>query len=174
MSERTNGYADAIIAVATAENKLVEVKSELADFAQAVNQNDKLRTSLSDRLLPSATRIQIVDDLLGGKASDATRALVSMIVGAGRGAELPEIVAAVAQKAAASVGHQLAVVRTAVPLTEDQKLRLAKALEGKVGGNIQLQNVVDPDVVGGAITTIGDTVLDGSVSSRLQQMRESL
>ena len=174
MSDRTTGYADAMIAVAKAENNLDVVKAQMADFSSAVQSNDELRTALSDRLLPAAARAQIVDDLLEGKALDTTRALIGMVVTSGRGSELAEITEAFISQAASASGHQLATVRTAVALTEDQKVRLARALEGKVGGSIELQNIVDPSVVGGAITTIGDTVLDGSVSTRLQQMRETL
>ncbi len=174
MSERITGYADAMIAVAGAENNLDVVKSQMAEFSQAVQQNEELRSALGNRLLPAATRTQIVDDLLAGKALDTTRALVALVVGAGRGSELPQIVDSFIERAATASGHQLATVRTAVPLTEDQKTRLARALESKVGGSIELQNIVDPDVIGGAITTIGDTVLDGSVNTRLQQMRETL
>ncbi len=174
MSERITGYADAMIAVADAEQNLDVVKSQMADFSQAVQQNDELRTALGDRLLPAATRAQIVDDLLADKAVDATRALIGMVVSSGRGSELPQIVESFIERAASASGRQLATVRTAVPLTEDQKTRLAQALESRVGGTIELQNVVDPSVVGGAITTIGDTVLDGSVNTRLQKMRETL
>lgn len=174
MSDRITGYADAMVAVASAENNLEVVKSQMAEFSQAVQQNDELRSALGDRALPAATRVQIVDDLLDGKALDTTRALIGLVVSSGRGSELTQIVDSLIERAASASGHQLATVRTAIPLTDDQKTRLARALESKVGGTIELQNIVDPDVVGGAVTTIGDTVLDGSVNTRLQQMRETL
>ena len=174
MSDRTIGYADAMIAVAGAEQNIDAVKSQMADFAHAVQQNDELRTALGNRQLPAANRSQIVDDLLAGKALDTTRALIGMVVSAGRGSELVAITDAFISRAATASGRQVATVRTAVALTEDQKTRLRVALEGKVGGNIELQNVIDPTVVGGAVTTIGDTVIDGSVNRRLQQMRDTL
>ena len=68
----------------------------------------------------------------------------------------------------------MAVVRSAVALTEDQKVRLGQALSASAGGPIELENIVDPNVIGGAVTTIGDTVIDGSLRTKLNQMHDAL
>ncbi|MEM9651708.1 MAG: ATP synthase F1 subunit delta [Actinomycetota bacterium] len=174
MSDRIAGYADALLAVARAEGNLESTRSQLGDVARAVAGNEELRSTLSNNLLPAATRGQIVDDVLGGKASDTTRALVGMIVSAGRGSELGAIVSAFVNAAAAAGGNRVAVVRSAVALSEDQKARLAQALSAQAGTAIELENIVDPDVIGGAVTTIGDTVIDGSVRTKLNQMHDAL
>lgn len=174
MSDRIAGYADALLAVARAEGNVDGTRSQLGDVARAFEGNDELRSTLSNNLLPAATRAQIVDDVLGGKASDTTRALVGMIVSAGRGAELGAIVNAFVDAAAAAGGNRVAVVRSAVALSEDQKARLAQALSAQAGTAIELENIVDPDVIGGAVTTIGDTVIDGSVRTKLNQMHDAL
>lgn len=173
-ADRVAGYADALLSVARAEGNLETTRSQLREFTQAVQGNDELRTALSNNLLPAATRGQIVDDLLAGKASDTVRALVGMVVSAGRGAELGEIVDSFAQRAASASGNRVAVVRSAVALTDDQKSRLAQALTASTGAPVELENIVDPDVIGGAVTTIGDTVIDGSLRTKLNQMHEAL
>jgi F-type H+-transporting ATPase subunit delta len=66
------------------------------------------------------------------------------------------------------------MVRTAVPLTDEQRSRLTEAIGNAVGAPVELQVTVDPTVVGGAVTTIGDTVIDGSIRSRLNKMRDLL
>ncbi|MGI9595130.1 MAG: ATP synthase F1 subunit delta [Acidimicrobiales bacterium] len=173
-TDRIEGYADAILAVARAEGNLETTRSQLGDVARAVEANEQLRSSLSNNLLPAATRGQIVDDILAGKASDTVRALVGMIVSAGRGGDLSAIVSAFSVAAAASSGSRVAVVRTAVALNEDQKARLGKALSVQAGTPIELENIVDPEVIGGAVTTIGDTVIDGSLRTKLNQMHDAL
>ncbi len=173
-ADRNAGYADALLAVARAEGNLETTRSQLGDVARAVDANEELRSSLSNNLLPAATRGQIVDDILAGKASDTTRALVGMIVSAGRGGDLSAIVSAFASAAAASSGSRVAVVRSAVALTEDQKARLSQALGAQAGGPIELENIVDPEVIGGAVTTIGDTVIDGSLRTKLNQLHDAL
>ncbi len=173
-ANRVDGYAQALLSVARAEGNVDGVRSQLRDVARAVAGNDELRASLSNNLLPAATRTQIVDDILGGKSSDVVRGLVGMIVSSGRGGELAEIVDSFVNAAAAASGKRVATVRSAVALSADQQSRLAHALSSTVGGPVELENIVDPDVVGGAVTTIGDTVIDGSLRTRLNQMREAL
>ena len=173
-TDRIAGYAEALLSVARAEGDLETTRSQLRDVARAVEGNEELRSSLSNNLLPAATRSQIVDDLLAGKTSDTVRALVGLVVSAGRGGELSDIVNAFGDRAASASGNRVAVVRSAVPLTDDQKARLAQALTASAGGPVELENIVDPDVIGGAVTTIGDTVIDGSLRTKLNQMHEAL
>jgi F-type H+-transporting ATPase subunit delta len=168
------GYADALLAVASSDGDLASTKAQLLDVARAVEGNEELRSSLSNNLLPSAVRGQIVSDLLANKASTTVQALVSLIVTAGKGAQLGEIVNTFAANAASASGKNLAIVRTAVPLSDSQRTRLATALASTAGGEVEIQEEIDPSVVGGVVTTIGDTVIDGSLRTRLNQIREAL
>ena len=70
-------------------------------------------------------------------------------------------------------GKVLAEVRSAVPLTDDQKGRLADALNRSTGKDVEVAVVVDESVLGGLVTRIDDQVIDGSVRSRLSQLREA-
>lgn len=174
MSDQITGYAEALLAVARADGNTDTVKGELVAVANAVDSNEELRSSLANNLLPSATRNQILDDVLGGKVSDTARGLAAMIVGAGKGAQFGEIVQAFVAASASSAGKSVATVRSAVALSDDQQSRLAAALKQKMGNDVEVQVVVDPTVVGGAVTTIGDTVIDGSLRTRLNKMRSTL
>lgn len=174
MSDRHTGYAHAMLNVAQAEGNVAGISSEIFNIGQAVGNSEELRNALSDRAIPADRRQQIVEDLLGGKASSATVGLVSMVVGAGRGGELPKIASELAGLAANEQGRQVATVRSAVALTEDQQQRLAAALKQSTGTDVDIQVVIDPTVVGGVVTSIGDTVIDGSIRSRLSKLRETL
>ena len=174
MSDRVQGYADAMFAVASAEGDLRGISDELFAVGRVVDSNDELRSTISDARIPAERRIQIMDDLLDGKARQATTGLVSMVVAAGRGADLGKIASALAEKAAQSQGKQVATVRSAVALSDDQRNRLADALRAKLGTDVDVNVIQDPSVVGGLVTTVGDTVIDGSVRTRLSRLRESL
>jgi F-type H+-transporting ATPase subunit delta len=174
MTDRIDGYAQALLSVARAEGDVDVVRTELAEVARAVAGNEELRTTLGNNLLPAAVRGQIVDDILANRATDATRALVGMIASAGRGGELSDIVQSFLRQAAGGGGRRVAEVRSAVPLTEDQKARISKALSARLGTDVELETIIDPEVVGGIVTTIDDTVIDGTLRSRLHQMRETL
>jgi F-type H+-transporting ATPase subunit delta len=100
--------------------------------------------------------------------------LVSLAVGAGRGADLPAIVRALVERSAASRNKAVAEVRSAVPLSTDQTTRLAAAIKSATGKDVEIKVVIDPSVLGGLVTQIGDTVIDGSVRHRLNQVREAI
>lgn len=173
VEDRVGGYAEALLAVAIAEGRVSEIEDELFAVSQALRGNEDLRTALSDAHVPITTRQQIVEDLLGRRASATTVALVSMVVGAGRAGDLPAIVDSMVEKSAASRNRGVARVRSAIELTDEQQARLALAIAAATGTEVDVRVIVDPSVMGGVITELGDDIIDGSVRSRLNQMRES-
>ncbi|MBA2609015.1 MAG: ATP synthase F1 subunit delta [Actinobacteria bacterium] len=174
MGVRAEGYAAAFYAVAEAEDAVAAVEDELHAVARALESNDELRTTLTDQAVPAELRQGIVEDLLGSRANPVTTSLVSFVVGAGRARELPAIVDAFVAKAADSRAEAVAEVRSAVALDDDQKARLAAALSKETGKKISVKVTVDPSVLGGIVAQIGDTVIDGSVRHRLDQLKESV
>lgn len=168
---RTLAYADALFGVARSEGNLAAVEDELFRFARILEGNDELRTTLTDAALPVSRRQQIVEDLLGGQANPITTSLLSMVVGAGRSRDLPAIVDELVRISAAEGNKEVAEVRSAVALTDDQKVRLAEALGKATGKQVEVKVVLDPSVLGGLVAQVGDTVIDGSVKTKLQQLK---
>ena len=159
--------------MARAEGTLGEVEDELFRFSQTLQGNDELRDALTNPGIPASRRQQIVEDLLGGRASPTTVALVSMVVGTGRARELPAIIHKLVEMSAAEANKEVAEVRSAVPLTGDQRERLAKVLGQATGKQVEVKVVVDPSVLGGIVAQVGDTVIDGSVRSRLDKLKNA-
>jgi F-type H+-transporting ATPase subunit delta len=174
MSDRAIAYAEAFLGIAQAEGQLERLEDELFRVARAYEGNDALRSSLTDVVIPVERRMGIVEDLLGAKAAALTTAMVSFLVGAGRARELPAVADAFVARAAEYRQEAVAEVRSAIPLSPDQQARLAQALGQATGKRVTVKVVVDPSVMGGLIARVGDTVIDGSVRSRLDQMKESL
>ncbi|MEO6125456.1 MAG: ATP synthase F1 subunit delta [Ilumatobacteraceae bacterium] len=171
---RIEGYAKALFEIARAEGSLDEVEDELFRFARSYESSDALRNALTDDMIPAAKRQAIVEDLLGGKATSTTTQLVSMVVGSGRGRDLPAIIDLLVARASSSKNLEVAEVRTAVALSDDQQARLSAALANATGKQVNLKVVVDPSVLGGIIATVGDTVIDGTVRTRLDQLKARL
>lgn len=171
---RIEGYARGLFEIARAEGTLDEVEDELFRFARSYESSESLRTALTDDQIPVAKRLAIVEDLLGGKATNTTTQLVSMVVGAGRGRDLPSIIDRLVARASSAKNLEVAEVRSAVPLTADQQTRLAAALTNATGKQLNLKVVIDPSVIGGLVATVGDTVIDGSVRTRIEQLKSRL
>ncbi|HUP86252.1 MAG TPA: ATP synthase F1 subunit delta [Acidimicrobiales bacterium] len=173
-ADRNDAYATALFEVARAEGNLERVEAELYQVARAVEGSDELRSKLTDQALPIELRQGIVEDLLADKAMPVTKALVSFVVGSGRARDLPAIIDLLVRRSADDRSESVADVRSAVPLDDDQQRRLAEALGRRTGKKVSVKVTVDPSVLGGIIATIGDTVIDGSIRRRLDQLKESL
>lgn len=174
MPDRLDGWAEGLVAVAAAEGDLATVEEDLFRFARTLEGSDELRSVLTDEAIPAGRRLGVITDLLGGRASPLSAALVSTVVAAGRARQLPEIVDRFVQRSAASRDRVVAEVRSATPLEGDQRDRLAEALGRATGKAVEVRVVIDPDVLGGLVAQIGDTVIDGSVRSRLDELRERI
>ena len=173
MSDRSDLYAQAMYSLIAAEGGSNEIQDELFRFSRILESNDELRQTLQDPHIPVERRIQIVEDLLGGRASGLTTGLVSLVVFNGRVRELPSMVERLLDLHAAGGDKVVAEVRSAVALTDDQKERLTAALKARTGKDVDIIVVIDLTVIGGVVTQIGDTVIDGSVRQRLSQLRET-
>jgi F-type H+-transporting ATPase subunit delta len=173
MSDRNEEYAEGLVKIARAEGQLSEVEDELFRFARILSGNDELRMALTDPQLPAERRQAVVEELLEGKALQTTRAIISFVVGTGRAADLPKIADHFVALAARERELEVAEVRTAVELDDAAKKRLADALAKATGKRIELKVIVDPTVLGGVVARIGDVVIDGSVRSRIEQLKET-
>jgi F-type H+-transporting ATPase subunit delta len=75
---------------------------------------------------------------------------------------------------AADANKEVAEVRSAVELSDDQKQRLVTALQAATGKQVELKVIIDPTVLGGIVAQVGDTVIDGSVKTQLQQLQSAI
>ena len=171
--EKIQGYAQAILAVASAESNGAQVEDEIYRFSQVLQSSEELKSALSDASIPSARRQQIVEDLLDGQATRTTVALVSMIVAAGMGSDIKAIADRVVGLGAESRDKAVAEVYSVVDLSSDQQQRLAAALKSATGKDVEMKIIIDESVMGGLLVQIEDEVIDGTVRTRLKQLREA-
>ena len=171
--EMIQGYAQAILAVASAESNGAQVEDEIYRFSQVLQSSEELKSTLSDASIPSARRQQIVEDLLDGQVTQTTVALVSMVVAAGMGSDIKAIADKVVGLGAESRDKAVAEVYSVVDLSSDQQQRLAAALKSATGKDVEMKIIIDESVMGGLLVQIEDEVIDGTVRTRLKQLREA-
>lgn len=171
---KVDAYARAILAIARAEDRVAPVEDDLFRFARVLEGSDPLRVALTDPQLPLERRVAVVDELTAGKALALSGALLGMVIGAGQVNDLAAIVDRFVELAAASREREVAEVRSAIELDDAQVARLAEALGRATGKAVEVKVIIDPSVLGGLVARIGDTVIDGSVRHRLDQMRAQL
>lgn len=163
----------AVLRDARCHDDLDEVTDELFRFRQTVLANPRLAVSLGDQDRAVEDRRRLVSTLVEGKVRPHTLVLSRRAVGAAQ-RTFEATMEHYLDLAAQMRGRAVAVVTTATGLTEDQRSRMAAQLERITGHPVDLQEVVDPDVLGGARVDLGDEVIDGTVASRLDQARREL
>ena len=161
------------VAAADKAGQLDALETELFDFNRVVVGNSELRQIITDRTVATAPKAALVAALLDGKVSTATAALAKQAVAARTGS-FEKAIAAFANTAAARRNRLLAQVRVAYAIDDDERQRLAAALAARYGREVHINTIVDPDIVGGISVAIGDEIVDGTVSSRLEDARRRI
>ena len=168
------GYAEALFTVVRAEDELERVSDELFRVGKLVESNYELKQALQDPGVDLSQRVKLLEELLADKVSPHTLGLLTFVVTQGRARQLPQILEEVSRLAAEARDSVVAEARTAIPLDARQREELAAALGKATGKKVELKVIVDPSVIGGVVAKVGDTVIDGSVRHRLEQLKEQV
>lgn len=153
--------------------QLDNVEDELFRLGRIVDADHGLRDALSNHRVPLAARQDLLTGLLAGKVSQPTSELARRAVAA-RDRTFDLTLENYLQLAASIRQRAVAQVRVARPLTEAQAERLRAALTRQLGREVNLQVTVDPEVLGGVRVQVGDEVIEGTVSSKLEEARRHL
>jgi len=159
---------------AAAKASDADVAGELFEVSRLVATNPELELALGSSLGDAKAKSDLVQKLLGGVASEATVLIVSELVRELRGRRLRRLLQSAIDIVASQSGRTVSTVTTAKPLTAEQAERLRATLSRTYGGEIALNQIIDAGVVGGIRVQIADDIIDGSISSRLTDLRQKL
>ncbi|MFI1567616.1 F0F1 ATP synthase subunit delta [Streptomyces sp. NPDC020490] len=147
---------------------LDDVEDELFRFGRILTSNTELRAALTDRKASVPAKVELLHRLLGGRAAATTERLVVRLVSAPRGRSLETGLDSLSRLAAERRDRLVAVVTSAVPLSDAQKQRLGAVLAKLYGRRMHLNIDVDPEVIGGIRVQVGDEVINGSIADRIE------
>lgn len=147
-----------------------DIEDELFRLGRLVDANPGLRSALSDQARSRADRQDLVSDLLTGHASDTTVGLARRAV-AGRSRTFTATLDGYVDVAAQLRNQVVATVQVARELDPEQLTRLKAALTAQVGRDVSIQQIIDPEVLGGVRVELGDEVVEGTVAGRLSEAR---
>ncbi|MET9329583.1 F0F1 ATP synthase subunit B/delta [Tsukamurella sp. NPDC003166] len=164
----------AILLGAERAGRLDETEDELFRAGRILEAEPKLTAMLSDTRVPAAGRVALLDKVFGGKVNDFTAALLRQTVRLIRSGRVDAGVASIADLAAARRGESVAIVESAVALTDAQQTRTADLLARIYQRKITVQTEVAPELLGGLRITVGNEVIDGDIASRLDRAADQL
>jgi F-type H+-transporting ATPase subunit delta len=150
-----------------------DIVGELFEFGKAVRSNASLELAVSSKLGTAAAKASLVTELLVN-ASQQTRLIVSHLVQQPRGRRISELLRQAAAVVSDESGRLVATVTVARPIAGPQLERLREGLARAYGRNVAINQVIDESVIGGLRVRIGNDVIDGSVATKLNDLRLQL
>jgi len=171
-SELVDGVEElGIRAIAQASGSGAGIEGELFAVERAVASDHELELALGSKLGDAAAKSALAERLLAGKASAATVAIVRHLVQSPRGRRIGALLRTAAGIVADTNGALVASVTVAAAPGAKQLAALEKTLAARYGRSVRLNLIIDPTIVGGMRVQIGDDVIDGTVASRLADLR---
>ena len=168
-------YASALLNLAVEQNALDVVTRDLHDFAATWNESRDLRFVFENPSVSQATRKQVLSEIAQSSGMHKLlRDTLMFVSDRGRLRELPQIVDAFDALAEQRSGRIRAEVVTASELPKEYFEGLKRTLEHATGKQVVISASVDPSIIGGVVTRLGDQVFDGSLQYRLNELREEL
>ena len=164
-------YARAFYKLSFAQGRVAEVLEYLAAFVELFVERAELKELLAHPAVPEEAKVKLVEELV---ADELTGDFVKFLIEKGRLILLPAIYEDFLRAYRRDAGVIAVEVTTALPLTEGLRERLKTALARLTGKRVEIETVVDEAVVGGLRLTIGDHVFDGTLASRLEDIRETM
>lgn len=164
-------YAKAILSFALEQQKEVEVNNDMLLVANTIQESKELQLLLNSPVLKTELKKSALKEIFGSKTSALTIGLINLLIDNKR---LP-ILGEVAKKYTVIYdelkGIEVAKVTTAIPLTEELNQQILKKVIEITGKQATVENIINPDIIGGFILRIGDIQYDASMSNKLQLLK---
>ncbi|MGG1909956.1 ATP synthase F1 subunit delta [Microbacterium sp. NRRL B-14842] len=174
-SELIDGLEELAIRAATIAEPGADIEGELFGFSRVIAANPELELALGSRLGGEDAKAALVERLLvDASASAPTALIVTSLVRQPRERRVRQLLSRAMRIVSNQRGRLVATVHTATELSDAQRTRLGQTLSQRYGGQVSLNVVIDPSVVGGLRVQIADDVIDGSISARLADLRQKL
>ena len=169
-----NRYAEALFQLSEEENITKEIYNELHDVVEVIKNNKELDNVLKSPLVAKNEKTQLIEALFNNKINNDLKNFLKILVEKGRISSLKSI--EFTFKELLNDKHNIieGTVISAIALTEKQVKELEEKLSKKYNKNVTLENEVDQSILGGVLVRLGNTQIDGSVKTRLNNIKDQL
>lgn len=167
-------YAEALLSLARKAGDLAGWGRLLGDVARAVEQDVRLRRFLEAPQVGAADKKAVLERALADRAPRMFVRFLQKLVDNRRQNMIPAIATEYFNLVDEAEGRVHARVTVARPVDEAGESAIARELSRALGKTVVPHLTVDPEILGGVVVRVGDTVMDGSVRRRLQSLRGQL
>ena len=169
-----NRYAEALFQLSEEENITKEIYNELHSVLNIIKSNKDLDNVLKSPLVAKAEKVQLIETLFNNKINNNLKNFLKILVEKGRISSLKSIELTFKQLLNDRDNIIEGTVISAIPLTGEKVKELEEKLSKKYNKNVTLENKVDKTILGGVLVRLGNTQIDGSVKTRLDNIKDQL
>ena len=164
-------YAKAILELSQEQNSSDETYSNMQLIETTITESNELQTVLNSSIIKSDVKKSALLAIFDGKLNTISTGLINILVTNKRIAELDDVASQYIVLYDAMKGKQIAKVTTAIPLTADLKIAVLSKVKELTGKEAILENIVNPEILGGFILRVGDIQYDASISNKLNVIK---
>lgn len=169
-----SAYAEALFRLASAEDVTDQVEEELHELERLYQSNAEMKEFINNPRIKAEGKKDALVELLGDKLSRIMLNHMHLIIDQERGRLLPKIAEEYYRLASDVRAKVSAEVVTAVPISGESLEKLGEQLKKLTKKDVYMRPRVDESILGGVIVRVGDKVLDGSVRTRLLQLKKQM
>ena len=168
-------YARALMSIGSADGSFERMGGEVKAIADTIRDSKELREVLTNPAFPRGDREKLLGAILERLgASQTVKNFARLLLERERLVVLPDIARELETMIDDKAERVKAVVTAAIPLSSREEEELTQALTQMSGKRVELETARDPELLGGIVAKVGDTVYDGSLRTQLARMREQL
>ena len=165
-------YAKAILNLATDSKSEAAVNTDMSLITSIIAENSELEVMLKSPIVKSSDKMNVLNALFDGKVNNITLGLFHLLEDNKRITMLDSV----AKQYAIIYNHlkhtQVATVTTAVPLTKEVEQQVLDKIVSLTGDKANLENKINPAILGGFILRVGDVQYDASISNYLNELKK--
>lgn len=164
-------YAKSLIELAQERGVLEQVKEDMDMFAKVLDQSRDLKLLMRNPVVKSDKKLAVINAIFKGKVNDLTLVFFEIMARKSRESVLVFIAPEFTNQYNVYKGITTASVTTAVPLSEELRNELGQRLVAQTGQRVELEEKIDPTLIGGFVLRVGDQQIDSSVKYNLNKLR---
>jgi F-type H+-transporting ATPase subunit delta len=162
-------YAKSLLDLAVEKGQLERVYEDILYLQQLLKSSRDFLNLLRSPIVSSDKKQAVIDAVIGRNVIQLTEAFTKLLVNKGREAELPEIISAFINQYKEKKGIHTVKLTTAVPVNDAIRNQIIEQVKKTSGmQNIELEEKVDPNIIGGFVLQAGDKLIDASIAYDLK------
>ncbi len=167
-------YAKALIGLAEERNAVEAIQEDMNGLIELCKNSREFVVMLESPIVTHEKKLTVLEKIFQGKVHEITMAFFKLITKKSREASLLDIAKAYITLYNEYIGLAIAEVQSAVPLTKEVRTSIIQRVAKATGKDIQLNETINEDLIGGFVLRLDDKQIDSSVKSQLLSLKKQL